>query len=68
MPDSPAGGAEYKEQIFLHRSVGEQVKVLKDNAQLAAQQVNILSGQPTQVETGDFTRTVFERQRTVEGF
>ena len=63
----PAGGSEYEVEVLAHGVVGQQLKVLEDDAQLLAQFGDVFSLELAQIEAQDFGAAGAEGQFAVEG-
>jgi len=64
----PSGGTKHKLQIIVHRTIGEQLEILKNNAQLAPQLRNVLALDGCHPITEHFGLTGSHIELAIEGF
>lgn len=65
---APAGRIQYKLKIFAYAAIGQQVKILKNDTQLAAQVRNGAAIQLCQIKPGDFAFAGGQRQGSIQCF
>lgn len=64
----PSGGTKHKLQTIVHRTIGEQLEILKNNAQLAPQLRNVLALDGCHPITEHFGLTGSHIELAIEGF